>query len=204
MISEEIEQQSERRDASPILSYPWITLSIPSLLLILLIPYFLSSSVLFTNNPVDVAIVDILGAGNIKWVLLVILLLGGFIGLWTMRFNKELFDIVRSNGQVPMIGKQRWVKFYLPWFGLLSFPIHELVTYISPGNPWDWGALSTFFFTFPGFGFAMSTSLAILVVIRRTKSETKKKGLTLKMTYHPKKRNSYLIELSPISISTEV
>jgi len=137
MISQEIEQQSERRDGSRILSYPWITLVIPSFLLITLIPYFLSSYVLFTHNPVDEAIVEIIGAGNIKWVLLVLLLLGGFIGLGTIQFSKKLFDIVKSNGQVPMIGKQRWLILVLPWFGMLSYPIHELVAYISPGPPWD-------------------------------------------------------------------
>jgi hypothetical protein len=203
MISEEVDPQSERKDASLVFSYPWVTLVIPSILLMPLIPYFLSSAVLFTHNPVDEAIVDILGSAYIKPVLLVLLLLGSLIGLGTIPFSKKLFTMVKNDGQVPMIGKRRWLRLFLPWFGMLSYPIHEVVTYVSPGPPWDWGALSTFFFTFPGFGFAMSASIVILVVYRGTKSEAKEKGLTLKMTYHPRMRNSYLIELVPILSSPE-
>jgi hypothetical protein len=196
VIEETRESEVASKDATSILAISWGIALVPIFLLLTLIPYFSSPYVLFTHNPGDEAIVSYLGEGNVKPFLLVLLLIGGGLGLVTSRFTTSLFQDTKLNGCVAMKGVGKWSRLFLPWFGLVSYPIYQILIHVVPAHPWDWGALSTMLFTFPGFGFVLSASAMFLITYTRVNNETKKRGLKIQMVYTPRKRGSYQIRLS--------
>ncbi|TFH04899.1 MAG: hypothetical protein E4H14_13780 [Candidatus Thorarchaeota archaeon] len=183
MVDESHESKAASEDATLMLSMPWVIAFVPILVIIIGIPYFFSSYVLITPNPVDVAIVDFFGAEWVKPSLLALLLLGSGIGLVASRFNRTLFQNVETSGCVTMKGPRMWSRIFLPWFGLLLYPIYQIITYLLLGPSWNWGALSLFFFIFPGFGFILSTSVMYLMTYNRVKRNARERGLILKMIH---------------------
>jgi hypothetical protein len=199
MLDEAHESKAASEDATLMLSMPWVIAFVPIFLFILLIPFFFSSYVLFTPSPVDVAIVNFLGAEWVKPSLLGLFLLGAGIGLVASRFNRTLFQNVETSDCVTLKGLGMWSRLFLPWFGLLLYPIYEIITYLPPGPYWNWGALSLFFFTFPGFGFIFSTSAMYLMTYIRVSRNARERGLKLKMIHTfrtPIKRGFWQIRLT--------
>lgn len=169
---------------------------VPIFLLVITIPYFLSSSMLFTLNPGDEAIVNFLGAEKVRPTLLLVLLLGCFLGTFAFRMIRDLFQKVLMEGSLSMKELGMWSRLFMPWFRLVFHIIHEFLTYLLLEHSWDWGALTILYFSFPGFGFIISTSIFYLITYTKVKGEAHKRGLKLEMVYSPRIRGSYRIRLS--------
>ncbi|MFO7837666.1 MAG: hypothetical protein R6V83_13570 [Candidatus Thorarchaeota archaeon] len=189
--------EDDRKDLGPILSVPWISLFCALFLLLVTTPYFMSSAVLFTHNPVDEAIVNFLGPENVKPLLLLFLFCGGLLGLTTLFPLRNLFGSVMRTGYVALTRKKLYFYVFYPFLGpLVSSVVYNLVTRLPPGASLVWGAISYLFFMFPALGFMLSSSITHLLLYYKVKSKAKENSQILKVLNYPKREKSISLELA--------
>jgi len=188
--------EDDRKDLGPILSVPWISLFCALFLLVTEIPYFLSSAVLITHNPVDEAIVNFLGVETVKPLLLLLLFCGGIVGLTNLFPLRSLFETVIRRGYVALTRKKPYLYVFYPFLGpLLSTVAYNLVSRLPPGASLVWGAISYLFFMFPALGFMLSSSMTHLLLYYKVNSKAKENGQTVKVMYYPNRERSHCVEL---------
>jgi hypothetical protein len=184
----------DKKDLGPVFMPPLISLACALFLLVTTRPYFLSSAVLFTHNPVDEAIVDAIGAGNVKPLLLLLLFFGGLVGLTNLIPLRNLFQSLAEERHIALTMKRLHFYMFYPFLGMLTAVISALVERLGPWASLVDGALIDLLFNFPGFGFMLSASVVHFVLYYGLKSKAKERGQRVAAMYYYREK-SYCLEL---------
>ncbi|MDF1538185.1 MAG: hypothetical protein P1Q69_04715 [Candidatus Thorarchaeota archaeon] len=179
--------------------YAVMTLILPSFFFLTMVDYLLSPFILVTNTPIDVALVQAIGSDFIKPLLVLEMVIGGVLGLMTYPRYTAIFSKVLAEESIRLSRRERLTTLYLPWFGVLGFilvgVISQVSPLVSPYQPWDWGAISTMLFSFPGFGFMISSSALYIYSHEKLKRIAGKQNSQVVSVRDSKDRSKCIITL---------
>ena len=177
----------------------WVYLVSLTLIFIMApLPYLLSPYVYITHNPVDDALVTILGAANVRPVLYLCTITGGLVGLSLYIPIHRLYVDALRNHAIRLRTRHVLLVSFGPSLGILwSTGLQTLWNYVICPLP-NTGNLLSLFFALPGIFFGIVVSLVNLIEYRKANHSASIQGFSLQFTMIRHHRDSYRLELVPV------
>ena len=180
-MGEAADNRASQRVRDQVIMVNWVHLVGFTLILAMLSTYFLSPYVCIFHNPVDDALIRLIGVEHVKPLLSLFTITGGLMGLVLYPYIHRLYTDVSRN-HVVLVGTRRFFVITSgPYIGIvLSFGIQGLWNYVcaSPNT----GNLLSLFLTLPALLFGIVVALINLIEYYWTNHLASLRGFSLLFT----------------------
>ena len=172
-LSSLVKRRKDRVDLSVWLSMNWFFL-VPALIILLVsIPFLMSSYVLIVPNEMDEALVALIGRNLVKPVLVLLVAIGGIVGLALANYYRSFLSEVSTKRDYVLTPRQA-ASIPAPILGITTQPLYTLISFLFPPS-YKWGPLLNMFVVLPAAGFVLVSAAGWIALRYLTEKREKRK-----------------------------